>query len=58
MILRMQEAKSSKKLSCVQQAAHISLKQKLLKIEHFRKEPEPDLGACALPFGVSLDSIV
>jgi hypothetical protein len=45
MKLRMRKAESSTKFNSVQQASHISLKQKLLKIGHFRARPESALGA-------------
>src|ERR1035438_995247 len=57
MKLRMREAESSIKLNRIQQADRISLKQKLLKIGHFRVRPESALGAGALPSCASLDSI-
>src|SRR5450432_2205810 len=53
----MRKAESSIKLNRVQQADHISLKQKLLKIGHFCARPESALGTGALPLGASLDSI-
>jgi hypothetical protein len=52
----MREAESSIKLNRVQQAGRISLKQKLLKIGHFRVRPESALGTGALPSGASVDS--